>query len=136
MISEKLKQRVMSFEGFRSGVYKCTSGKLTVGYGHNLEDTVLPKFIADLMLDNDLKNAEAMLFATYPAYLELSSDRRDVLIDMCFNLGIGRLRGFVLMHDAIAKGNFALAAEELLDSRYAIQVGKRAIINADFMEKG
>ena len=51
--------------------------------------------------------------------------RHAVLLDMMFNMGPGRLRGFVKMRRALRRRDFDVAAVEMLDSKWSEQVGKK-----------
>jgi len=62
--------------------------------------------------------------------------RFDTLTNMCFNLGAPRLSGFKKMWEAIEAGDYSTAAEEMLDSKWARQVGPRADRLAQKMETG
>ena len=46
------------------------------------------------------------------------------MINMLFNLGLPRLLGFTNMWAAIQAGDYAKAADEMLDSKWAAQVGE------------
>ena len=45
---------------------------------------------------------------------------------MCFNLGLGKLKGFKKFLRAMSTQVWNVAAEEMLDSKWANQVGERA----------
>jgi lysozyme len=62
--------------------------------------------------------------------------RQRVLANMCFNLGISRLKGFVRMLSALRRKDFAAAAREMRSSKWAEQVGARAERLARLMEAG
>ena len=64
----------------------------------------------------------------------MDNDRQGVIQEMCFNLGINRLKSFKKMLLACEMGNYELAAREMLSSLWARQVGKRAETLADFMK--
>ena len=49
-----------------------------------------------------------------------------VLMDMAFNMGVPRLLKFKRMWAAIYEGEFDTASKEMLDSRWAVQVGARS----------
>ena len=49
-----------------------------------------------------------------------------VIVEMVFNPGRARLLGFVKMLTALERGDYSTAADEMLDSRWHRQVGKRA----------
>ena len=52
---------------------------------------------------------------------------------MVFQLGIGRFSGFKKMIKYAIAGNWKEAARELMDSKYARQVPKRAEENRDLL---
>jgi lysozyme len=136
MTDDDLIQQLMHHEGFRSKPYKCTAGKLTIGYGRNLEDRGLSKDEALYLLLNDIHDAQKAVEAALPWSKNLTPARRGVLVNMAFNLGIGGLLKFKKMLAATEAGRYSLAAEEMLDSRWATQVGERALELADIMKTG
>ena len=113
-------------EGFRGVPYLCTAGKTTIGYGRNLDANPLSKAEAEFLLENDLKKV-AKQASKFGFYAKLSPRRRAVIINMIFNLGLGRFSQFKKMIKAIEENRYAVAAEEMLDSKWARQVGDRAI---------
>ncbi len=139
MISYKdseLKDQLKAHEGFRLRPYRCTAGKLTIGVGRNLESRGISKDEAELMLENDILIAVSEIELYFPWVGKLSKSRQLVVVDMCFNMGIGRLRGFKKMLTAIAMGDFDRAATEMLDSTWANQVGARATRLSTMMRQG
>lgn len=66
----------------------------------------------------------------------LSDERQAVLMNMTFNLGSTRLGGFVQMWAALAARQYDEAARQMLDSKWAAQVGARAQRLADRMRRG
>ena len=113
-------------EDVRAKPYRDTVGKLTIGVGRNLDDVGLHPDEIALMLDNDIVAAELTARVLFPSFDGLSVNRRAVLVNMAFNLGQARLSGFGNMRAAVAAGEFYRAAEEMLDSKWAQQVGIRA----------
>jgi lysozyme len=112
-------------EGFKSHPYLDTSGKVTIGYGRNLDDGGISPEEADYLLRSDLNIAiESMEEFTW--FHDQPEDIQDALINMSFNMGITRLKGFKQMLDAIEKKDYATAAMEALDSDWASEVGQRA----------
>ena len=81
----------------------------------------------NLMLDNDIVECEKLLQANIKGWVTLHQERQNVLINMCFNLGITRLLRFKKMFKAISESNWDTTADEMLDSKWARQVGDRAI---------
>ena len=118
------------FEGLRLKPYRCTASKLTIGYGRNLEDVGISRAEADMMFERDFAQAEAearQLCRTYKVnYEDLIEQRFYVLTDMIFNMGYDRVSKFKKMLTALSKGDYDTAANEMLDSAWAIQVGNRA----------
>ena len=136
MIEKALKDRVKRHEGLRLKPYECPKGKLTIGYGHNIEDNGIPRIVAEDLLDIDLLHAQNELFSNYPAYRWLSSGRKNALIDMAFNMGLPGLKNFKKMHKALSESDFDSAANEVLDSDYARQLPKRSLENSELIRNG
>lgn len=132
VVMEELKKE----EGFRAKVYKCTAGKNTIGFGRNLDDNGITYEEAEYLLKNDIKMVDTWLNDNVPIYAKLTPERQFVLIDMCFNLGFVGVLKFRKMFEAIKAGEFAKAAAEMLNSKWAAQVGTRAIKLARIMETG
>lgn len=72
-----------------------------------------------VLLENDIRQAEADLRAVLPRFDGFTQNRKAALLGMCFNLGSSRFRGFRLMLAAIRAGDWKLAAHEALDSKWA-----------------
>lgn len=135
-------------EGVRLHTYRCTSGKLTIGVGRNLDGNGISESEADILLINDLASVVTDLRRNFPPrksagelcdYLifnKLDDVRKTVLIDMCFNLGISRLLQFKKMFAAIGVKDWTLAADEMIDSRWCSQVGQRCETLRVMMETG
>lgn len=132
------KQMTKDFEGLRLKPYKCTAGKLTIGYGRNLDDVGISRTEADMLFERDFARAEAEVRRLCKEFNidceSLIEQRFYVLTDMMFNLGYGRLSKFKKMLTALSKGDYSTAAREMLDSSWANQVGNRAIMLSTLME--
>lgn len=122
----KLKSQLQRHEGLRLKPYKDSVGVLTVGYGRNLEEIEITEIQANEWLLDDVFSAEEELEAAYPWVNNLSEKRQRVLVNMSFNLGLTKLMKFKKMWAALEKGDMNDAAEEMLNSKWANQVGKRA----------
>ena len=120
-------------EGFRGQPYKCTAGKTTIGYGRNLDDNPLTEKEAEYLLTNDI-NKVVYECRKLPYYSELSSLRKSVIVNMVFNIGMSRFKKFVKLHKALSERNYLRASVEMLDSKWARQVGSRATRLADLMK--
>jgi len=113
-------------EGVRAKPYRDTVGKLTIGVGRNLDDVGLRPDEIDYLLANDVRVAKDTAETLFANFHALSDERKAVLINMALNLGQTRLAKFARFRAAVTTGNFALAAIEMLDSAWAVQVGDRA----------
>ena len=81
-------------EGMRTKPYEDSLGILTIGVGRNLESMGLSHDEVYYMLRNDIRRCEEELDNTFRWYKYLEQVRHDALIDLCFYLGITRLRQF------------------------------------------
>lgn len=131
-----LRSMLMKHEGVRAKPYRDTVGKLSIGVGRNLDDVGLRPDEIDYLLRND--TAQAINDARFLCddFDALSPNRQRVLVSLCFNIGRSRAAGFRRLWAAIERGDFDAAAAELLDSKWARQVGKRAEELADMMRRG
>ena len=135
---EMILQQLKRHEGCVLHPYRDHIGYLTIGYGR-LIDTALDGGIsqdeADLMLSNDFDKylAEAQKVKVFE---KLNNARKAVIISMIFNLGLPRFLLFKNFIRAMEKDNFSQASSEMLSSKWAKQVGKRAVELALQMEKG
>ncbi|MCG7536512.1 glycoside hydrolase family protein [Pseudoalteromonas sp. OOF1S-7] len=118
-------EQVKKHEGFRRFPYYCTAGKLTIGYGRNLEQNGIAEEEAEQLLAQDVANAQAGVRRRIDI-VHCNEARQAVLTNMAFNLGIQGLMGFNKMLEAVQCGDFERAALEMLDSRWARQVPERA----------
>ncbi len=111
-------------EGYRQFPYKDTRGILTIGIGRNLEAKGLTLEESIYLMRNDIAEKEADLVKHVTFYNNLDDATKYVLINLCFNMGITRLLGFKNMLAAMAINNKGDAADELLDSDWADEVGE------------
>ena len=129
---KQLKDHIKEYEGLSNVLYKCTSNKVSIGYGRNLEDVGISKDEAEYLLKNDIDIAldEVSEHFDMP---NLPEPAQIVLVDMCFNMGISRLLNFRNMIKAMEEDDWDKAADELLDSKYAAQTKRRARMNASLL---
>jgi len=133
---DQLKTQLVGHEGFKLKPYKCTSGKLTIGVGRNLEAKGVTEQEALFMLDNDIIYFEEELRRRLPSFRAFSGTRQAVLVNMAFNLGVNGLLNFKNMLNALEREDYDEAAVELLNSHYAVQVGMRAHELAEQLQTG
>ncbi len=126
-------------EGVETHAYKCTSNKITLGVGRNIDKSgglglSIPEI--DYLLSNDVKRVSEELILAFSWFSELDKVRKDAMIDMCFNMGLPRLKLFKKSLEAMANEDYDIAAIEFLDSNWAKQVGGRSIIVTDMIRSG
>ena len=132
---ETARNLIARHEGLRLKPYKCTAGKLTIGYGRNLDAKGISTDEARTMLDADIRSAYDELVGR-PWFDEQNNDRKAALMDMCFNLGLGGLMSFKKMIEALTNQDYDEAARQMLNSKWAVQVGRRAETLARIMRDG
>lgn len=132
----KLAAQLEIDEDRRTKPYKCTSGKLTIGVGRNLDDRGLSDDEIDYILQNDITIVEQELDAQLPWWREMNDVRQNVLANMCFNLGIKRLKGFVNTLEMMKNKRYDAAALGMMNSLWARQVGDRAKRLSTMMRTG
>lgn len=123
---DRIADQLIHDEGMRLDMYKCSAGKWTIGVGRNIEDRGISETEAMYLLHNDIRSCYQELQRNFNWFEELNTSRQEVLVNMCFNLGISRLMSFVKMLRALKKGEYVKAAYEMRDSKWYDQVGSRA----------
>jgi lysozyme len=134
--SSRLKAQLTTDEGNRAKPYPCSEGKLTIGVGRNLDDRGLRPDEIQLMLSNDIAESAVECRKLFRNFDRMSEVRQEVLVNMAFNLGFNRLSGFKKLIAAIHASDWSMAAVQMLDSKWAQQVGKRAQRLAAAMQSG
>jgi lysozyme len=136
MDRERLAAQLRLHEGVEHKPYKCTAGYLTIGVGRNIEERGLSDDEIDYILNNDVDIATSELASTFDWFAGLDDVRMRVVVDMVFNLGMPRFKQFQNMLAAIEAQDWPEAAAQMMDSRWAKQVGARAERLRDMMETG
>ena len=132
----RLRRDVMDAEGCCLLPYRDTGGTLTIGYGRNLDANGISALEAEVLLDHDLAAAEQACRQAFAWYGTLNDTRQQVLVEMCFNLGLTRLLGFIKALAAMEARAYDQAAAEMLSSAWASHVGRRATRLARMMREG
>jgi lysozyme len=122
-------------EGCKLKPYYCTAGKLTIGVGRNLEDTGITKAEAQFMLEGDIVRLMKELDELFPEWRDLSETRQMVVLNMCFNMGTFGFLNFKRTIAYMRAEKFSEAANEMLRSQWADQVGDRAKRLSDAMRE-
>lgn len=125
-------------EGYRDRVYLDSEGKLTCGWGHHLWiGSRVSEEISELFFKQDLADAISDYGRILPSLRKrLNAARARVIVEMIFNMNLAKVQQFKLMWSAIYDGDFNRAADEMLNSKWATQVGLRATELAEIMRKG
>jgi len=134
-------------EGRRNEVYKDSLGIPTIGIGYNLRNATAKEDLAKvganlkevlrgkqlsddqvnelfrMSLDRALKDAKSY----YPEFDKLPDAAKGVLVDMSFNLGLTKLKGFKDLKTALGRGNYNAAADAMIDSAWYKQVKTRGV---------
>lgn len=135
MLEDKLIDQLILHEGMVLKPYRDTVGKLTIGVGRNLDDLGISKDEAKILLKNDISRtmSEANKLSFFG---KLSENRKLVILDMIFNMGFKTFSTFKNTIQLISDGKYTEASKAMLASKWASQVGKRAITLANMMDKG
>lgn len=126
-------------EGVVPHAYQDSLGYWTIGVGRLIDKRKggrLRDEEIDFLLMNDIAETEEELDATIPWWSTLSDARQRVLISMAFNLGIKGLLGFKNTLAMVKAGDYVGAAEGMLNSKWAKQVGDRAVRLSKMMKEG
>lgn len=131
----KIKEDIERHEGNVPYVYLDHLGYKTMGIGHLIRQSEpeyllkvgqgVSKEAIDEYFDNDLRIAIDDAKRIFGDLNEHPQDVIRVLVNMSFNLGYPRLNKFVKMKEAVAQKNYLKAADEMKDSRWYTQVGRR-----------
>jgi lysozyme len=150
-MNKQLIEQLKRHEGFRSKVYKCTAGCNTIGYGYNLDANPLKlsnyeihgfningidERIAEWLLMRMVEKCHTDLIESITWFETLNEVRQCVLINMAFNLGISGLLQFKNTLEMVRAGDYVLAANAMLKSKWATQVHSRATELAKQMKNG
>lgn len=125
-------------EDRRTRIYQdtATPPRWTGGVGRNLSNRGFSEDEIDLMLKNDIADVVSDLDRNLPWWRQMNDARQNVMENMCFNLGIKKLLGFVNTLAFMEGGRYDAAAKGMLDSLWARQVGARANRLATRMRTG
>ncbi len=133
---DKLKNLLYKEEDYKQFPYRDSNGILTIGIGRNLQTKGINKWESQYLLANDIQESYGELQQHISWFKDLDEARQCVLIDMTFNMGIEKLLQFKITLDLIAKGQYAQAATEMLNSKWHTDVGNRAERLAQIMRTG
>lgn len=139
MDRSKLQAELTRDEGKVPYVYKDSLGYDTIGIGHLVDKRKggkLSEAAISFIFNEDVDEAVADLDKALPWWREMTDARQRVLVNMRFNLGLQGLLSFKNTLAMMQKGDYEGAAKGMLNSKWATQVGQRAIRLADMMRTG
>lgn len=133
MNMDRIRTTLIKHEGIELKPYRCTSDKLTIGVGRNLDDNGISHETAMQMLTEDVDAAVEDLRRNLSWFDDAPVPVQEALVNLTFNMGMPNLMQFRKTLILLRDGAWDKAADELLDSRYATQVGYRANQVADMI---
>lgn len=140
MEPDTLVEDLIRDEGVRNKPYKDSVGKTTIGVGRNLDDVGLSDDEVEYLLRNDIARTRADLEHHLPWVKNLDIVRYNVLMNMAFNMGADTPgKGLLSFRNTlryVRNGEWEKAAQGILNSKYAKQVGVRADRLAAKMREG
>lgn len=144
MDKQRTIELIISHEGFNQFLYNdlnsqrfsSENGKLTIGYGYNIEERGLPLSICKELLIQDVNDLISRMSNVAKIFPELDSVRQAILIDMAYNMGINGLCKFKDMLSNVDNKKFEKAASDMTKSLWAIQVKTRAYRLSNMMITG
>ena len=133
---DKLREQLKIDEGIKHEVYLDHLGLKTCGIGHLCLDGE-PEFgmeVGEEISDervNELfeKDVEIVLGdcrKLYPYFEELPEEAQQIIANMMFNCGLTRLKKFKKMKQAVDLKDWQEAANQMMDSKWYVQVTNRA----------
>ena len=132
----QLREQLKIDEGVKYEIYKDHLGNPTFGIGHLIVegDEEYGKPVGTPVHEDRVNNVFARDLRTYvdeakkvfPDIDDLPETAQQVIVNMCFNMGAPRLSKFKKFIAAVNEADWETAAVEMMDSRWATQVGNRA----------
>lgn len=133
---KKLRDQLKIDEGVKYEIYNDHLGYPTFGIGHLITEkdieyglpigTKVDEWRVNEVFDADVKLYINETKKVFPDLDDKPDNIQLVLVNMCFNLGAPRLSKFKKFIAAIDDQQWSEAAVEMMDSRWAKQVGLRA----------
>ena len=133
---EQLREQLKIDEGCVYEIYNDHLGYPTFGIGHLVRNLTLrmavlsgPKVSEDRVneaFDADIEIVLSDCNKLYPDFEDLPEEAQQIIANMMFNLGRPRLSKFVGMKRGVDAKDWNSAADEMVDSRWYRQVGRRA----------
>ena len=128
--------RIKHHEGFRSRAYRCTENHLTIGYGFAIKDLDLDEDLAEEILLRKLEKLIKRVRNKFDWLDSVPHEVQGVIVEMSYQMGLSNVSKFKKALHAMQMLQWKKAADEMLDSRWAKQVGKRATKLSEVMKSG
>ena len=132
---KELLDNIKLSEGWRPKVYNDTLGIPTIGFGFAIKDLVLDEDVGEIILKRKIASLIERIGKTFDWYKDMPHEVQDVVIEVCYQLGIRGFSHFRKTINFLKERDFPSAAEEFLDSKWATQTPNRANRLADIVRK-
>ena len=139
-VLKQASELVKKHEGLRLKPYRCTAGKLTIGYGRNIEDRGITVDEAESLLNNDMKECyKDLMTNVFPDdWVSIPEPIKIVVLDMRFQLGSTGFKKFKGTIKAVKDHNWLEMLLQMKDSRWYTQTRNRAdelleIVHAQYL---
>lgn len=129
-ISNYAEEKIKEFEGLRLRAYRCTGGKLTVGWGHTKTaraGMVITTEQAQRLFEQDVEAVEAQL-RREGYWAQLGESQRDALVSFVFNLGFGNFKNSTLHRKLVANVEDVTIPDEFRRWVYATVDGEKVVL--------
>ena len=133
---EQLREQLKIDEGCVYEIYNDHLGYPTFGIGHLVREsdpengsplgTEISEDRVNEAFDADIEIVLSDCNILYPDFEDLPEEAQQIIANMMFNLGRPRLSKFRGMKAGVDAKDWNRAAEEMVDSRWYAQVGRRA----------
>ena len=123
---KELLESIKKHEGYRARVYNDSLGKPTIGIGFLIETLELSEEVCEIILLDKLRKLSRSVMGKFPFFDSLPPDCKEVLMEMCYQLGVTGVSKFKKALKAMEDGDWEKAADEMLDSKWAKQTPRRA----------
>ena len=133
---EALREQLKVDEGVKYEIYKDHLGYPTFGIGHLITEddpehgepngTEISEDRVNEVFESDVAKFVSEAKILFPDLDELPDVAQQVIVNMAFNMGRPRLSKFKNFIAGVNDRDWVRAAEEMMDSRWADQVGARA----------
>jgi lysozyme len=144
-LTDQIKEDLVRHEGYVTEIYLCSEGYPTFGIGHMVTEQdmeyswpvgtpVTDERILQVFHDDCKVAVEDAELIVDDLYDHPDSVIR-VLVNMVFNLGRPRLSKFKRTLEAVNNKEYLMAANEMIDSKWYKQVGRRGAELVDIMKE-